>query len=154
MNSFKSMPDWLWRLQARYGSTAASFFNFLRNMILLNFVNSILILGLIMVPQLVPHDTNITVIEFDVTYYNYKNSSSRFYELNEDHSEHCSSHYLEMYSFKRYNTTENATVWTDLQDYAIQFLQGRVKMEQIQLTAKVMGVIHSRLKCLGGVPVL
>ena len=119
----------------------ASFFNFLRNMILLNFVNSIFILGLIMVPQLVPNDTNHTVDNVAI-YHNYKNSSSRFYELNEDHSEHCSSHYLEMYSFKRYNATENATVWTDLQDYAIQFLQGRVKVEQIQLTAKVMGIIR------------
>ena len=143
MNSFKSMPDWLWKLQARFGSTTASFFNFLRNMILLNFVNSIFILGLIMVPQIVPNDTNHTVVS-DALYHNYKptNSSSRFYALNEDHSEHCSSHYLEMYSFKRYNATENATVWTDLQDYAIQFLQGRVKVEQIQLTAKVMGVVR------------
>ena len=95
-----------------------------------------------MVPQLVPHDTNITTVDADVTFYNYKNSSSRFYELNEDHSEHCSSHYLEMYSFKRYNATPNATVLDDLQDYAIQFLQGRMKDEQIQLTAKVMRVIR------------
>ena len=135
------MPDWLWKLQARFGSTTASFFNFLRNMILLNFVNSIFILGLIMVPQLVPNDTNHTV-DSDVLYHNYNDSSSRFYELNEDHSEHCSSHYLEMYSFKRYNATPNATVLDDLQDYAIQFLQGRMKDEQIQLTAKVMRVIR------------
>ena len=124
MNSFKSMPDWLWRLQARYGSTAASFFNFLRNMILLNFVNSILILGLIMVPQLVPHDTNITVIEFDVTYYNYKNSSSRFYELNEDHSEHCSSHYGEMYTFQRLNATNDLSVAEVIKENLLNFLQG------------------------------
>ena len=92
-------------------------------------------------PQLVPNDTNHTV-DSDVLYHNYNDSSSRFYELNEDHSEHCSSHYLEMYSFKRYNATPNATVLDDLQDYAIQFLQGRMKDEQIQLTAKVMRVIR------------
>ena len=77
-----------------------------------------------MVPQLVPHDyTNMTV-DADVTYYNYKNSSSRFYELNEDHSEHCSSHYGEMYSFQRYNATNNATVLDDIKENLLNFLQG------------------------------
>ena len=46
---------WLWRLQARFGSTTASFFNFLKWMIIMNFYNAFLILGLIMTPQLITY---------------------------------------------------------------------------------------------------
>ena len=36
---------WLWKLQAKFGSTTASFFNFMRWMIVLNFFNALLIIG-------------------------------------------------------------------------------------------------------------
>ena len=129
MNSFKSMPDWLWKLQARFGSTTASFFNFLRFMILLNFVNSIFILGLIMVPQLVPHDTNNTVDATDVDYYYYNNSNntSPFYELNENHSELCSNYYyVDIYSVKQNQIDEDPTLWSQIQNNLLLFLQGKV----------------------------
>ena len=132
MNSFKSMPDWLWKLQARFGSTTASFFNFLRFMILLNFINSIFILGLIMVPQLVPHDANNTVDATGVAYYYYNNSNntSPFYELNENHSELCSNYYyVDIYSVKQQNLKDDSpTVWTQIQNNLLLFLQGKVKL--------------------------
>ena len=83
-----------------------------------------------MVPQLVPHDTyNYTVDATDVDYYYYNNSNntSPFYELNENHSELCSNYYyVDIYSAKQDQIENNATVWSQIQNNLLLFLQGKV----------------------------
>ena len=117
------MPDWLWKLQARYGSTTASFFNFLRFMILLNFVNFIFILGLIMVPQLVP---NKNEHNFNISSENYtlNNLTAPFYEMNENHSELCNAYYWDIYDAQRSATTTNSSTLDDMKNFFLLLFQG------------------------------
>ena len=85
-----------------------------------------------MVPQLVPHDANNTVDATGVAYYYYNNSNntSPFYELNENHSELCSNYYyVDIYSVKQQNLKDDSpTVWTQIQNNLLLFLQGKVKL--------------------------
>ena len=144
------MPDWLWKLQARYGSTTASFFNFLRFMILLNFVNFIFILGLIMVPQLVP---NRNEQNFNISSENYtlNDQTAPFYEMNENHSELCNAYYWDMYDAQRNATLTESDTLDNMKNFFLLLLQGDFFPNSFTIISTLMSV-RQFIWCRGPIP--
>ena len=113
----------LWQLQARFGSTTASFFNFSKWMIILNLLNALVILGLIFTPGIYHYESREEEKIQNATCLAQTYNKVPFFVKNENQSECCSQYYDKIMTntadFQVQNVTDNllalftGTLWME-----------------------------------------
>lgn len=119
--------SWLWELQARFGSTVASFFKFMRGMIFLNLLNACIVMGMIMIPALLKENDEVNE-ENNVGCLHQNVSNTFYFPDGAQHSYCCSKRYENI--SKSLNCS---SIDTCLKDVTVAFLTGTEWMENSYL---------------------